>query len=349
MHAFPTGRRPAYRSLAWAVLLLACCGGSIVLSAQSEALRLVSTAWPPFTNQPGQARFALDLVEAALGRIGVSSSTTIVDAAQFTTSLLGGEFDGSAAAWKDSEREVALIFSQPYLENRLIVVGRKGADVSAASLAALKGQRVTLVEGYSYGAAVENAGPVFVRARSEEDSLSRLLAGSVDFVLMDEVVVQYIVDHHALEAQTRLQFGSTPVVIRPLHFAVRRSLPGAQSIIDRFNAQLRGMIADRTYHRLLHVDWIRADVDGDGLFEYVPGSDAPRAEPQRAYSVFSPTAPSTTRPSSSSQADSSKSRFYVGGHIYEEWATVPDHFKLLGNNYMPNPARSTGTVFRFVW
>ena len=30
------------------------------------------------------------------------------------------------------------------------------------------------------------------------------------------------------------------------------------------------MIADRTYHRLLHVDWILADVDGDGVLEYVP-------------------------------------------------------------------------------
>ena len=51
-------------------------------------LTLVSTAWPPFTNAPGQPRFALDLVEAALGRIGLSAKTTIVDAAQFTPSLL---------------------------------------------------------------------------------------------------------------------------------------------------------------------------------------------------------------------------------------------------------------------
>ena len=30
------------------------------------------------------------------------------------------------------------------------------------------------------------------------------------------------------------------------------------------------MVADRTYHRLLMLDWIRTDVDGDGLGEYVP-------------------------------------------------------------------------------
>ncbi len=334
-----------------AFLLLAFAAGSVALTAQTQTLRLVSTAWPPFTNAPGQARFALDLVEAALGRIGITSTTTIVDASQVTTALLGSAFDGSAAAWKDPDREAALLFSQPYLENRLVLVGRKDSDVSAASLSALKGKRIAIVEGYSYGGAVENAGPAFVRARSEEDSMSRLLAGSVDYVLMDEVVVQYIADHHALEAKTKLQFGSTPLVTRPLYFVVRRSRPDAQSIIDRFNAQLTGMMTDRTYHRLLHVDWIRADVDGDGLFEYVPGSDAPRTEPQRAYSLFSPTIePSTMKPSTQGQVESTKPRVLVGGNIYQEWASVPDNYKLTGSDqYFPNPARSTGTVFRFVW
>jgi len=100
------------------VLLL---GGavSLIVSAQTTQLALVSTAWPPFTNVPGQPRFALDLVDAALGRISLTARTTIVSAGQFTPALLSGQYDGSAAAWKDPERERLLIFSQPYLENRI--------------------------------------------------------------------------------------------------------------------------------------------------------------------------------------------------------------------------------------
>ena len=260
--------------------MLAAVVLAVVASAQqTAALRLVSTVWPPFTNAPGQPRFALDLVEAGLGRIGVKAETTIVDAAQFTPALLSGPFDGSAAAWRDPERERALLFSRPYLENRLILVGRRGSDVSAASLGALKGKRIAVVEGYSYGDAIENAGPAFVRSRSEEDSLKLLLASGVDYVLMDELVVQYIVYNYADEARTRLQIGATPLISRPLYFSVRRALPNAQSIVDRFNAQLREMITDRTYHRLLHVDWIQADIDGDGLPEYVGQSD--RSGPNR--------------------------------------------------------------------
>ena len=168
-------RRDGRRTATILGLLAIAALSLVVVRAQTNQLRLVSTAWPPFTNAPGQPRFALDLVEAALGRIGVTTSTTIVDAAQFTPALLTGQFDGSAAAWKDPERERVLLFSQPYLENRLILVGRQGADVSAKSLADLKGKRVAIVEGYSYGDAVDNSGPTFVRSISEEDSLKQLL------------------------------------------------------------------------------------------------------------------------------------------------------------------------------
>jgi polar amino acid transport system substrate-binding protein len=127
--------RRADRWTAPAMLLLLLAAVSLVVSAQAAPLDLVSTAWPPFANAPGQPRFALDLVEAALGRIGLGAKTTIVDAGQFTPSLLTGRFDGSAAVWKDPERERVLLFSQPYLENRLVLVGRRGGDVSAKSLA----------------------------------------------------------------------------------------------------------------------------------------------------------------------------------------------------------------------
>ena len=113
--------------------LLTLAALSLALSGHAKKLRLVSTSWSPFTNEPGQPRFALDLVEAGLGRIGVKASTTIVEASQFTSALLSGPFDGSAAAWKDAEREKTLLFSQPYLENRLMLVARRGGDVSAAT------------------------------------------------------------------------------------------------------------------------------------------------------------------------------------------------------------------------
>ena len=92
------------------------------------------------------------------------------------------------------------MFSDPYLENRLVLVARRGGNVSATSLAALKSRRIAIVEGYAYGE-IESAGPTFVRSTSEENSIALLLKQAVDYVLMDELVVQYLVDNYPEEAQ----------------------------------------------------------------------------------------------------------------------------------------------------
>jgi len=202
---------------------------------------------------------------------------------------------------------------------------------------------VAIVEGYSYGDTIDAAGPAFVRSRSEEDSLTRLLNGGVDYTLMDELVVQYIVSNYPKESGTKLQIGSTSLLTRELYFAVRRSRADAAQIIARFNAQITGMIADRTYHRLLHVDWIRADINGDGVPEYVPLNDRPGpSEPEHVYSIFAdpkPAAPAQTP---------TKPGFYVGGNIYSDWASVPDSYKEV-NSQQPDPRRASGTIFRFSW
>jgi polar amino acid transport system substrate-binding protein len=341
MRSLAAPRRSRVRAMSALLLAFSCPALWLVLSAQSAPLALVSTAWPPFTNPPGQPRFALDLVEAALGRISVGSKTAIVSAPQFTAALVSGLFDGSAAAWKDPDRERTLLFSRPYLENRLVLVGRRGAEVSARALGDLKGKKVAIVEGYSYGDAIDSAGPAWVRSRGEEDSLAQLLSGGVDYTLMDELVIHYIVSNYPTESGARLQIGATPLLMRELHFAISRSRADAQAIVDRFNSQVSAMIADRTYHRLLHVDWIRADIDGDGVPEYVPQSDRPGpSEPQHAYTLF--TAPAT-RPDSAV-----KPGFYVGGNIYSDWASVPANYKV-SNSDQPDPRRSTGTIFKFTW
>lgn len=320
--------------------ILLCLVASISLGAQIPALRLVSTSWPPFTNTAGQPRVALDLVEAALGRIGAKATTTIVEPAQFTKALLGDDrFDGTGAAWKDAERERALIFSDPYLENRLFLVGRRGGDVSATSLVALKGKRIAVVEGYSYGEGFDQSGPIVVRSRSDEDSLRLLLDSKVDYALIDDLVVQHIVASYPSQVQLRLQVGTTPLVTRSLYFALRRSMPNAEVIVKEFNAQLRAMVVDRTYHRLLRVDWILADADGDGLSEYVPSSDTVGAsEPARAYTVSTE---GTAKPQGSDR------RFLIGGTVYDSWKMVPGQFKVGPPSEDLN--RQPIALFRFTW
>jgi polar amino acid transport system substrate-binding protein len=286
------------------------------------ALHLGSTPWSPFTNEPGKPRFAIDLVHAALERLGISEETTIVPEGTLTSALQEGRFDGSPAVWRDAEREESLVYSQSYLENRLVLVAQRGHDVSAPQLAALSGKRIALVDGYAYGDDLKDVkGPVYVSSSTPEDSVEKVLAGDADYALVDELVVQYLLANYPEQAKTRLAIGSEPLIVRSLHFALRKKVPGAQSIVDRFDAELSKMIADHTYHRLLQLGWIEADIDGDGRMENVPASDAiGQAPPVRRYEIVTVTGP---------PAPESKKRFYLGGQVYEGWSNVPDKYKVI--------------------
>jgi ABC-type amino acid transport substrate-binding protein len=68
--------------------------------------------------------------------------------------------------------------------------------------------------------------------------------------------VEYILKNYPDKAKNLLDFGSTPLIVRTLHFAVRKDLANAATIISKFNSQLQGMITDHTYNRLLQLDWI---------------------------------------------------------------------------------------------
>ena len=97
------------------------------------------------------------------------------------------------------------------------------------------------------------------------------------------------------------------------------------------------MIADRTYHKLLHVDWIVADIDGDGIPEYIPASDqAGKAPPQHAYSLAT-TAPSTAGAALLRRRDDLHGLGGRAGHLQDHG--VAD----------AGPRRSTASVFKFVW
>ena len=326
------------------IVLVAVVATISIVSAQNRSLRFVSPIRPPFTDAPGKPRFALDLVEAALQRTNVKATTTLVAADQYATSLMTGPYDGTAVGWRDRAREQALLFSEPYLENRLVLVGRTGADVKAKSLAELKGRRIAIVTGYAYGDENENAGPAWVRVSSEQECLSRLLAGSVDYLLMDELVVQYIIDGYPEEARTRLSLGTIPLVIRPVHLTLHRSLPDAGVIIKGFNSQLRQMILDRTYHKLLHVDWIYTDVDGDGRKELISASDqGGKTPPQRAYNLFS-----QSQAEAQVQRATDQERYFFGGAVYNGWSSVPDKYKV---DYLDRPdhVHPTARIMTFTW
>lgn len=312
--------------ISWGLVITATllCGGALAADTERR-LRLASDVWPPFTDVEGKPRVAIDLVQDALRRAGVASKTEIRDGfGGIVDALRSGELDGSAALWRTPEREEFLLYSRPYLENRLVLVGAEGADLSASSLAELSGRKVAVVAGYGYGEAVKGvSGPRFVEGASDGENLQALLRGDVDYVLADELVVHHLFVHHEEKANRLLDAGKVPMAVRSLHFAVRRDYPDAERIVAAFNNEIFNMIADGSYNDILQMRWIQADVGGEGEVALVlSGREAGTEPPTASYRVF------TIPDRAQAVIDRVQVTYIIAGQRFESWDQVPVEYKI---------------------
>lgn len=299
------------------------------MANEPRDLRLGSDEWPPFTGSPGKQRAAIVLIETALDRAGFQATTAIHDWKDVEAAIRRGDLDGSAAIWRTEKREKDLVFSAPYLENRLVLIGRTGNDVTATRITDLAGKRIAAVGQYAYGDEIEKAeGVFFVNTHNDQESLNKLLAGDVEYMLADELVVRHLMTHQPDEVAANLEIGFTHLARRTLHFAIRRDVPNAEKIVQAVDTEILKMQGDGTYSEILQVGWIRVDVDGDGLYELVPlGDQIGKLPPRSVYDVFGDM-PEDEEPE--------KKRILIQGDIYEGWDAIPDRYK-----QPPSPGGST--------
>jgi polar amino acid transport system substrate-binding protein len=293
---------------------------TIPVFCQELNLQLASDIWPPFTNKGDQQSLALNIVKTALSRSGVRVSNRILEFDKVIKGIRDGEHDGSAALWKNDERAEFLIFSEPYLYNQLILVGKKGSSVEAQTLKELEGKSLAVVGSYAYGALLDGLEKVdLVVGESDQENLHKLMKGEVDYILVDALLIQYLLNFQRDEAFQYLEIGKTTLIKKSLHFGLRNNFPDAEQIIKNFNREILLMAADGSYNKILHLHWIRADIDGDGNTELVlEGKYAGEVAPTESYSVMH----------SKTGSDAKfNSRYYVAGNFYQSWESIPEEYK----------------------
>ena len=59
--------------------------------------------------------------------------------------------------------------------------------------------------------------------------------------------------------------------------AIRDDVPNAQKIINNFNTAVSAMQQNGQYNKLLQIDWLRKDINQDGIADYIGHSDITRA------------------------------------------------------------------------
>lgn len=308
--------------------------------AQTTSINLGSDVWPPFTNVESEDAVALDLVKEALSRIDIQSSFEIVNFNEVISGIDTKRFEGSAALWHSIEREEKYLFSKAYLNNQLILVGRKGSIVKGLSFSDLKDKRVGIVESYDYGKEINPQGNILlVKNKSDQKNLEQLLSKQIDYMLVDALLIQYMLNYQINDVSKYLEIGNNPIVIKSLHFALRKDIEDGEVIIDKFDKEIAKMISDGSYNQILNLNWIKSDIDGDGNLELVlNGNQAGTYQPTNSYSVM------LNKDTELVMNDSYQ--YYIDGTFYDAWENIPDKYKVKISPGKANP-NNVGLVFNF--
>ncbi|MEM9304241.1 MAG: transporter substrate-binding domain-containing protein [Pseudomonadota bacterium] len=246
---------------------------SAVSAQDATSVRLGNDPWPPFVLAGDAQGTAEQLVCEALRRGAVECVIEIREWADVLDRVAGGQLDGIAAVWRTPERDEAMVFSDPYMTNRIVAVTRAadGLDIDAAG--DLAGLRVALAGGYAYGEAIDGVRNDFtaLEVPDAEAAIAAVHDGRADVALADELVAQDLVGP---EDDRGLVTGRDVLAQRQLYFALSRDVPRAAEIVTSFNQHYALMVQDGTVNEILDVDWLATDLGGDGVMDFVLRSAA---------------------------------------------------------------------------
>jgi ABC-type amino acid transport substrate-binding protein len=303
-------------------LLLLLLFSFATFAYSQQELNLASDVWPPFTDVEGEKSISFDIVKEALVRNSIVVNMDILEFDEVISEIKTNKYDGSAALWINDKRAAYLLYSDPYMHNQLILVGRKGSDVSAHDFNELKNVKIGVVSNYAYDIkGTEENGIQLISGKSDQKNLEALLSKKVDYILIDDLIIQYLIKYQTNDVSEFLSIGENPLFVKSLHFALNKNVEHAQTIIKDFNTQIDAMLTDGSYNEILGLNWIRADVDGDGKLELVLiGNKAGTHPPEHPYDI------------ENNQEGTSTGGYYINGKYYATWDEIPANAKVpMGN------------------
>ena len=233
-----------------------------------QVLSLGNDAWPPFIIEGQEQGSSEKLVCEALDRAGWTCVIEVDDWDKVLEGAKEGSVDGIAAVWRSPEREQYLLFSDPYLTNRIVPIVAKDSPLQPQSISDLANKRVAMVPDYAYGDEIQDALSSFdvVPVKGSAEAIKAVLDGRAEIALVDELVTRA---HLENDPQLDVDVINTVLAYRELHFAVSRQHPQAEEIISEFHRAYDLMLKDGAVNEALGVDWLATDLGNDGKLDLV--------------------------------------------------------------------------------
>ena len=229
-------------------LLLAGITFSAAAVAEQE-LRLMANTSPPYADAklPEQG-LALELVRHVYADTAYTPVITIENWSRAVEGARLGVYDALASVWYSEERAKDLLYSEPYLRSKLIILTRRSDQRNIAKLQDLAGGRLGVRTDYAYG--VDFSGvPDLIQVRENHliQNLLNLLNGSVDYVIGDQRTVNLQLHEYLKDRITEFAVAEIELPDVERHVAASRSLAGHEKMIAEFNRALAAARKDGSH------------------------------------------------------------------------------------------------------
>lgn len=223
---------------------------SLFAFASDTLLVNVDEAHPPYMyNSDGKAAgFYSALVQAAFQRMDVPVTLMPKPWARAIHEMDQG-LSGTAGIYKNSERLKRYDYSEPLLVERLMVYSPRSRFLPYTRIEDLKGKRVGVMRGWSYGDEFDKARKAGLfkveDVSTDEQNFLKLSTDRIDvMVAIPESVSSLLTRFPSVTA------ASTPLLEAPAYLAFSKSANQA-ALLQRFNQALKEMKASGEFLRIL--------------------------------------------------------------------------------------------------
>ncbi|OUS26909.1 hypothetical protein A9Q99_16995 [Gammaproteobacteria bacterium 45_16_T64] len=244
--------RKIYFSLFFSLFLGLCSTTAI---SEEDILQIsIDQAYPPYmyTSNGNVMGLYPVLISAVFERMGYRAEAK---GYPWKRALHLGEVgkSGIGGIYMNEERVKIYDYSDPLYDEELVVYVQKGKEFSFNDVADLRGKKVGLNYGWSYGDAIDRAreSGVFVSddsVRNNVANFKKLVGGRIDCFVVDELAARKIIAEQGLEDKVVRLDSAISINSGYLVFSKNRN---DQELLADFNRTLQIMRDEHSYDELV--------------------------------------------------------------------------------------------------
>lgn len=227
--------------------------------SETPTLKMAGHAWEPYISKQLPANgLAVNLVTAVFARAGYQVEMEFMPWLRVGEGLSSGEIDLSVGSWYNETRAKELFFTDPYLDNQLVIVKRQQDPLSFNSSDEFKdyvtgkSYRLGVFKDYGYGETFDQIAPLVSLNYFKycTNMLRDVATKKVDLALMDHWSVDNSLKSNKNVAD-HLEILPTPLISRGLHVTISLKNKDHKVIAQAFNDTLQAMKEDGSYDKIL--------------------------------------------------------------------------------------------------